>query len=497
MSDQMNTSGDSLLNEQNKDNNKINAKPISDFIKDIGLEDVINEFKKLDNEFAEESEKEKNEFPVDVFPSPFNELIIECKKALNFPMDYMGSAILVAVSTAIGRSAKLKVKSGWYEFACFYLAIVGNAGANKSHPLDLAFKPFQNIDQAELKKYKQQCEELEAFGALPRKEQANLTEPVLPKLLKTVLHNFTPEILLKRLADHDRGCAVVSDELATFLEGINNYSKGDQTSSYLSIWNNKPTSVDRVKLLVPYIIPEPFLNIIGGLQPRILPKSFPLSKSDVGFLQRFLFAYPSHAEKKPINDIEIDETLIQNYSDWITTYIQNNPIDLDPDTDLSNSIIYNWSIDAKNYFYDWHEKYTKLVNENADSLKGEVISKFDIHFVRIALVLQIMKDYSANQVSLESVQGAALLCRYYHRNALKVLNRLLKCDLSHTLPINKQNLYNALPDKFTTAEAIEKGSKVENGEGKYFDEKAVDRFLANQDIFVKLRHGLWIKKSKM
>lgn len=489
----MNTSGDSLLNEQNKDNNKINAKPISDFIKDIGLEDIINEFKKLDNEFTEESEKEKNEFPVDVFPSPFNELIIECKKALNFPMDYMGSAILVAVSTAIGRSAKLKVKSGWYEFASFYLAIVGNAGANKSHPLDLAFKPFQYIDQAELKKYKQQCEELEAFGALSLKEQASLTTPVLPKLLKTVLHNFTPEILLKRLADHERGCAVVSDELATFLEGMNNYSKGDQTSSYLSIWNNKPTSVDRVKLIVPYIIPEPFLNIIGGLQPRILPKSFPLSKSDVGFLQRFLFAYPSHAEKKPINDIEIDETIIQDYSKWIANYIHNNPIDLDPETDLSNSKIYHWSFEAKKYFYEWHDKYIKLVNENADSLKGEIISKFDIHFVRISLVLQIMKDFTASQVSIEAVQGAALLCRYFHRNAMKVLNRLQKCDLSHTLPINKRNLYNALPDRFTTANAIKIGSKVENGDGKYFDKKAVDRFLANQDLFVKLRHGQWSK----
>ncbi len=497
MNDQMNTSEDSLLNEQNKDNNKINAKPISDFIKDIDFEEVINELTKLDKDFAEDSDKEENQFPVDVFPSPFKELIIECKKALNFPIDYMGSAILVAVSTAIGRSAKLKVKSGWHEFASFYLAIVGNAGANKSHPLDLAFKPFQKIDQAELKKFKLQCEEMEAFEALPKKQQAKLSKPMLPRLLKTILHNFTPEILLKRLADHERGCAVVSDELATFLEGMNNYSKGDQTSSYLSIWNNKPTSVDRVKLIAPFIIPEPFLNIIGGLQPRVLPKLFPVSKSDVGFLQRFLFADPSHTEKKPINDIEIDETLIQDYSNWIANYIQNNPIDLDTETKLSNSKIYDWNIESKKYFYEWHEKYIKLVNENADSLKGEIISKFDIHFVRISLVLQIMKDFTVNQVSIEAVQGAALLCRYFHRNAMKVLNRLQKCDLSHTLPINKQNLYKALPDKFSTAEAIVIGSKVENGDGKYFDEKAVDRFLKNEDLFVNLKHGYWSKKSKL
>ena len=68
-----------------------------------------------------------NTFPYHVFPSPFQELITETNKALNYPIDYTGSAILTAVSTAIGKSAKIRVKNAWFEFPAIYAALVGNS----------------------------------------------------------------------------------------------------------------------------------------------------------------------------------------------------------------------------------------------------------------------------------------------------------------------------------------------------------------------------------
>jgi len=95
---------------------------------------------------------------------------------------------------------------------------------------------------------------------LNKKDKEKLPKPVKPMLMKTILHNFTPEILHQRLTDNDRGCTIVSEELATFLEGMNNYSKGDQLSIYLSFWSNKPTSIDRVSKPVPLWLPQPFLK---------------------------------------------------------------------------------------------------------------------------------------------------------------------------------------------------------------------------------------------
>jgi len=87
------------------------------------IDDVKAETEQLIKQGNEAAEIKANTFPVEIFPALFQEVIKECNKALNFPTDYTGTAIIAAVSTAIGKSAKLKVKSNWYEFAAFYFGL--------------------------------------------------------------------------------------------------------------------------------------------------------------------------------------------------------------------------------------------------------------------------------------------------------------------------------------------------------------------------------------
>jgi hypothetical protein len=436
----------------------------------------------------EAKERQTNPFPVEVFPSPFQELIKECNKALNFPTDYTGTAIMAAVSTAIGKSAKLKVKSNWYEFAPFYFGLIGNPGANKSHPLRLAFKPEEDIDRVKMKAFEKEYKEYEAFQALSKKEKENQSSPEKPVLKKSILHNFTPEILHQRLTDNDRGCTVLSDELATWLEGMNNYSKGDQTSTYLSFWHNMGTSIDRVGKPVPLWLPEPFVNIIGTLQPRVLPRLFPIGKINNGFLQRFLFAFLECAEKQPINDFEINETLLLKYSKWIEDYRLASPIYIDPETEKPKPKLYYWSNEAKEYFYKWQKENTDTVNQNADTLKGEIISKFDIHFVRLSLVLQIMNDYSTNEISLIAVQGAEKLCTYFQKNAMKVLNILENGNPTDSLPQDKIILYQSLPKIFTTEIGLQIANNLK------FPERTFKRFLNEKELFTRISRGEYEKR---
>jgi hypothetical protein len=479
-----------LHKEQGKDNTLNGIDTAFEFDKyGIGIEDIKAETKQLIKQGNEAAEQKANQFPVEIFPSLFQELIKECNKALNFPTDYTGTAILAAVSTAIGKSAKLKVKSHWYEFAAFYFGLIGNAGANKSHPLDLAFKPFEDIDRVVINSFEKEYKKYEAFQALSKKEKESQPEQIeKPVLKKSILHNFTPEILHQRLTDNDRGCTVVSDELATWLEGMNNYSKGDQTSGYLSIWSNKGTSIDRVSKAVPLWLPQPFLNIIGALQLRVLQRLFPTGKTDNGFLQRFLFALVEGAEKQPINDFEINETLLIEYSKWIEDYRLANPIFIDPETQKPRPKLYYWSNEAKQYFYKWNKVNTDTVNENADTLKGEIFSKFDIHFARLSLVLQIMNDYSTNEISLSSVKGAEKLCTYFQRNAMKVLNILENGNQTDNLPQDKIILYQSLPKVFTT----ETGLQIANNLN--VPERTFKRFLNDKDLFNWIKRGEYEKR---
>ena len=477
---QQHNNGASDLNQQLKDTpNPVFEAELFSGIK-AETEVYLNHFDKL---------SEGELFPAEVFPSPFLQVITETRKTLNFPTDYMGLAILVAIATAVGKSAMIRVKKGWYEFSSLYAALIGKPGANKSHPIEAAFKPFQGMDREQIKKFQREYDEFEEFQALNKKDKGNMPKPESPKLIKTVLHNFTPEILHQRLTDNDRGCAIVSEELATFLDGMNNYSKGDQASVYLSFWSNKPTSIDRVSKPVPLWLPQPFLNIIGSIQPRVLPKLFPINKTDNGFLQRFLFAFPDNVEKQPINDFEIEENVLSNYSKWINEYRQSSPIVIDPETELPKAKIYEWSKEAKEFFYEWSRENTTLVNNNNDSLVGEIMSKFDIHFCRLSLVLQVMEDYNSYEISLNAAKGAAKLCAYFLRSGLKVLEVLGNQSKADELPQDKKQLFEILPDEFTTGEGLLIAESLGVPERTFKD------FLKDRKLFRWLKHGNY-KKQK-
>jgi len=443
-----------------------------------------------------QTEKEINEnlFPIDVFPSQFKELITESQRAFNFPSGYTGLAILTAVSTAIGKSAKLKVKNAWYEFCSIYAILIGNPGTTKSHAMELPFKHFEGIDRVHSKECETAYLKYEKYQSLGKKEKDDIPDDQRidqkPKVIKTVLHNCTSEILHQRLSDNERGCVIISDEFSTWYEGINNYSKGDQLSIYLSFWSNKSTSIDRISRPVPLFLSQPFLNIIGCSQPRILPKLFPANNLNNGFFQRILFAWPDNAEKQPINDNEINEDVLSVYGSWIDRFRLSSQIIKDEETDLSKPKIYVWSYEAKKFFYQWQKENTERINEFPESLESEVLSKFDIHFCRLSLILQIMEDYENREISLKAAHGAKKLCTYFINCSFKVLDTLNTQSKTDGLPEDKKQLHEALPDVFTTAEGVEIAESLK------IPERTFKRFLNDMNLFKRQERGKYEKLKK-
>lgn len=431
----------------------------------------------------------ENRFPIEVFPALFKDLVVDLKDSLNYPIDYTATAILTAMATAIGTSAKIRVKAGWYEFPSIFASIIGNAGSNKTHPINTIFEPIKDIDKKNHDRFTLLFNEYDNFQKLNKKDKEGLEEIKYPILTKSILTNFTPEVLYKRLSENLRGCTVVSDELATFLENMNNYSKGDQIGVYLSFWSNQPTTIDRIGNPIPLFISKPYLNLIGGLQPRMLASAFPVQKLNNGFFQRILFAYPDEAKKECINDNESNPRLMESYFKFIRDYIRNTPIS---ETDGQiDSKVYTWSNEAKTYFYNWQRLNTDLVNENANNIKGEIISKYDNHFVRLALLLQIMKNPNNNTIELEAVAGADELCKYFMQSAFKVLEKIQNPnDYFKTMASNKQSFYSSLNTEFTTAEALIQGEIWE------ISTRSVKDFLNDNLLFKKQKHGSYRKIIK-
>ena len=361
-------------------------------------------------------------FPIDVFPPLFREVILKTNEALNFPTDYSAATILTAVATIIGKTAVLEVKNGWKEFCPLYMNLLGNPGTLKSHPLDMFFDIIKTIDSEEYQNYSPKLTAFEEYQSMTRKEKQSVQKIEEPTLIKHIMSNFTPEILAKRIKDNNRSVCVVSEELESWLLGMNNYSKSDQSSTYLSFWSVKRTDVDRISnQKKPLIIERPFLCIIGSSQPRKLKKMFPVEKSDSGFLQRFLWAFPADSKKKCINQIDLGPFFLNNYNEWFRTYYEiYKPILFD--SGQPKAKIYKFSPEALKIFLEWNKENTDKVNAAGDSLLSEEYNKFDIHFLRFALIMQIMEDLTGNTISVNATLNAVKLCAYFENTMLRVLN---------------------------------------------------------------------------
>ena len=87
-----------------------------------------------------------SDFPVHVFPTKMQRIIIELNTTCGFPIDYTASAMLAAISVAIGNTHRVEVKRSWQESAIVYIAIVGRPGDCKLHPLTFVMRPLVNAD---------------------------------------------------------------------------------------------------------------------------------------------------------------------------------------------------------------------------------------------------------------------------------------------------------------------------------------------------------------
>jgi len=452
----------------------------------IGVEDIQAEAEQLINQGNEAKARQTNAFPIDAFPLLFRNLATDLSKSLKFPIDYTGMAILTAVATAVGTTAKVRVKNNWFEYPSIYGCLIGNAGANKTHPINLTFGPIRELDKKRHDEFVEKFSEYIAYGKLSKADKEEATPIPLPILSKCLLTNFTPEVLNKRLAENIRGCTVVSDEMATFFEGMNQYSKGDQIGVYLSFWSNQPTTIDRIGNPIPLFITNPYLSIIGGLQPRMLNSAFPIQKLNNGFFQRFLFAFPESNLKQPINDTENDEAIYNKYKDFIQNYINTSSV-YEVDGKIESKVL-NWTPEAKTFFYTWQSENCDLVNEYQNSIKGEIASKYDNHFIRLSLLLQLMFDPKSENIEITAVKGAKELCKYYINCAFKILAIIQNpTEYLETLNQNKKDFYRTVPERFTTAEALEVGLRFE------FLERRVKEFLNDTVLFKKVKHGTYEK----
>ena len=226
-----------------------------------------------------------------MYPKQIQQIIKATAESLNYPIDFIASSILYAVSVAIGNTHRIKIKEGFEQAGMIYLAIVGNAGTNKSHPLSFVLTPIEKYNSMYFEQYK---EAMKGYKQAQKNGEDDTTKPVLKQLL---ISDTTPEALVQIHSYNKKSLGVYFDELSTWFANMQRYNKGSEEQFWLSSWSGKPVYINRVSK-EPIQIQKPYLSLAGTIQPDVLHQVFKGDRGKSGFVDRILFAVAKDLKRK-------------------------------------------------------------------------------------------------------------------------------------------------------------------------------------------------------
>jgi hypothetical protein len=355
-------------------------------------------------------------FPVDVLPDELARFVERGATALSCPCDYLGLPLIVLAGARVGSSRALQIKPGWRERPSMYGAVVGPPSAGKTPALKLVAAPVYR-EQARLhEEYRRERRDREGDPKAPK-----------PAERAVFVADSTTEKLAELLQDNPRGLVMIRDELVAWVAGLNQYKAkgaGADRQFYLSAWAGEPVSVHRKNQQAgPVFVAHPFLSVVGGLPPDLLPRLRGDKDVADGFFDRILFSYPDPHPSVGETWDSVPDDAVELWADVLCHLGALSPEALPEGgvrphyVRLTESGERAWERFTRGLAADLNDECLP------DCLRGPW-AKFRGYCARLALVLHLLRQVMGN-VSGEDVDGgdvdrAAELVTYFQGHARKV-----------------------------------------------------------------------------
>ncbi len=429
-------------------------------------------------------------FPISIFPSEIRNIIAEVHECQGFPVDYIASAMLVAIAVGIGNTHLVELKREWQESAMLYVALVGRPSTNKSHPLSFAMKPFLDFDYQENKLYERAYTEYDNVIRMSRKERieaGHSEQPLEPIRRRFIVSDITPEGLSFIHAQNKRGLCLWTDELSAWFKNFNRYNSGSEEQFWLSVFSAKATISDRKGNRSSIFIKRPYISVVGTIQKKILGELSKGERSSNGFIDRILFVMPNLQQKARWSRNELLENTEQEWSDIIRILVEID-CPLDSEGEVTPHIV-PFSFEAKSRLYAWQEEHARICDTEANETLVGIYCKLEIYIIRFCLIIQLARwscqEADKQSIDATSVEKAIALTEYFRSMAQQVQVVMEYNQLNQ----QQRHLLIELPSRFQTAEALQIGDRLG------FKERAIKDFLSRNigTLFTKERHGQYKK----
>ena len=346
--------------------------------------------------------------PVDGLSPNATEMLRKVASSLQCPVDIALSAMFATVGVALGKRVIIDVGK-YRNYPCLWVCVVAPSGNNKSTPIRFFLQPLKDRDSYNYGVYR---EELRAY------RQAGDDKGDKPVFKQYVISDSTSEARNQVLSVNPNGILLYRDELKGMIDDFCRYAKSGELSQMLSMFDSDTIVVNR-KSDEPLLIKDPFMSIIGSIQPSVLVDTFGNDNMmNNGFNQRWLFCYPESGMPEMYNDVSIPQSVISDWKDFIY-----------------NLIMYDFSVmggkiyirgEAKRVYIDYYNSL-QIKKAGADDYLSSVYSKLQIHVIRWAGVAHILGNSPTSiDITPEEMEYSVRCMDYFERCALKVYRMLLE-----------------------------------------------------------------------
>ena len=346
--------------------------------------------------------------PVDGLSPNATEMLRKVASSLQCPVDIALSAMFATVGVAMGK--RVIIDDGKYRnYPCLWVCVVAPSGSNKSTPIRFFLQPLKDRDSYNYGVYR---EELRAY------RQAGDDKGDKPVFKQYVISDSTPEARNQVLSVNPNGILLYRDELKGMIDDFCRYAKSGELSQMLSMFDSDTIVVNR-KSDEPLLIKDPFMSIIGSIQPSVLVDTFGNDNMmNNGFNQRWLFCYPESGMPEMYNDVSIPQSVISDWKDFIYNLIMY-------DLSVMGGKIYIRG-EAKRVYIDYYNSL-QIKKASADDYLSSVYSKLQIHVIRWAGVAHILGNSPTSiDITPEEMEYSVRCMDYFERCALKVYRMLLE-----------------------------------------------------------------------
>lgn len=407
-------------------------------------------------------------FPLHVFPIPVLNYLIERRDKLSENEDYLILAATISIAAALGSNKKSYFL--YENKPIFWGGIIGPTGIGKSTPVSAMLKPFYETQNQALMNYENEKGRLEEENIKNKKKHP---DPICKFYITT---DLTIEGLAKMHKLNPDGIVVHYDEMLGLVNSFGAYKggKGNDQQTFLQLHDGN--GIYKVRAITEAVgITETCVNIIGGLQPEVIPIFFKDSRLEDGFVFRYLYAFEPNYSIGPVKRPGINKVIEDDYVDYIKALMSEN----------SEQKI-EFTLEAEDIYSYWNFYCRHLYEEN--QLMRSYQAKLDKYVHRFALIIHITNQTPFEQkISKETMSSAIQAVEYYRRHFKNMIDYVNK-DYFQRLSLNKQDLYLMLPEQFKRKEVEQLINSLS------FPTRTFTDFLADNKLFTKIKQGEYKKK---